>query len=210
MPRWLVLLLTGILLGAGGVIFLQERYLPPRLTPAASAELRSAFEEADAERTRLNAASGDAATKLAVAVADKNKSAEELAASKATIEGLRNDLNSIVSSLPPDPRGGTVAIRSGWLVNKAGKINYDLVLTHERPPGTSIPATMQFSIAGESAGGTARTFVSQPILISVGSPQVLRGNFALPEGFAPRETTVQIAERGVGGRQLGMRVFLVR
>src|SRR5439155_11951312 len=31
-PRWLVLLLSGIVVGAGGVVFVQERYLPPRLS----------------------------------------------------------------------------------------------------------------------------------------------------------------------------------
>ncbi|HJV70446.1 MAG TPA: hypothetical protein VJ693_14915, partial [Ideonella sp.] len=52
MPRWLVLLLVGIVIGGGGVLFVQQRYLPPRLSAEASAALRSSFEQADAERLR--------------------------------------------------------------------------------------------------------------------------------------------------------------
>ena len=52
-PRWLVLLGLGIALGAGGLWLAQERYLPPRLSPAESLRLRHAFEQADAQRAQL-------------------------------------------------------------------------------------------------------------------------------------------------------------
>src|SRR5215212_7864845 len=55
LPRWLALMLLGIGLGAGAVLFVQERYLPPRLGAEASARLRESFERADAERQRLQA-----------------------------------------------------------------------------------------------------------------------------------------------------------
>ena len=55
MPRWLVLLLTGIAIGAAGVIVVQERYLPPRLSATESTELHQSFEQADKDRTRLKA-----------------------------------------------------------------------------------------------------------------------------------------------------------
>ncbi|MBV9889557.1 MAG: hypothetical protein JO090_01555, partial [Rhizobacter sp.] len=50
-----MLLLLGIVVGAGSVLFVQERYLPPRLSAEASAQLRDALERADAERQRLQA-----------------------------------------------------------------------------------------------------------------------------------------------------------
>ena len=40
-PRWLVLLTLGAAIGAGGVVLVQERYLPPRLSADASAELQT-------------------------------------------------------------------------------------------------------------------------------------------------------------------------
>ncbi len=39
-PRWLVLMLTGIVLGAGGLLFLQKSYGPPRLTAEQSQQLQ--------------------------------------------------------------------------------------------------------------------------------------------------------------------------
>ena len=39
-PRWLVLLLSGIVIGAAGLWFVQERYLPPRLSASETARLR--------------------------------------------------------------------------------------------------------------------------------------------------------------------------
>ena len=52
MPRWLVLLLVGIAIGAGGLFFAQQRYLPARRSAADSAELRGAYDTADSARAR--------------------------------------------------------------------------------------------------------------------------------------------------------------
>ena len=54
-PRWLLLLLLGVVLGAAAVLYVQERHLPPRLGAEASTRLRESFERADAERQRLQA-----------------------------------------------------------------------------------------------------------------------------------------------------------
>ena len=52
-PRWLMLLVLGICLGVAGVLYVQERHLPPRLSADASTRLRESFERADGERQRL-------------------------------------------------------------------------------------------------------------------------------------------------------------
>ncbi|HEY9239847.1 MAG TPA: hypothetical protein VIP10_13480, partial [Burkholderiaceae bacterium] len=54
MPRWLMLLILGFAGGAAALYFVQERYLPPRLSASASTELRSAYETAEAARVRLS------------------------------------------------------------------------------------------------------------------------------------------------------------
>jgi hypothetical protein len=208
-PGWLVLLIFGIAVGAGGLYYLQERYLPPRLTPAASAELRKAYDEADTERTQLKTALADANKKRDTALAERQGLAEDATNSKASVDSLRRDLSSVVSSLPPDPRGGTVEIRAGWLTNKDGNVSYDLVLTRGVAASSSaLAATLQFSVAGES-DGAARTIVSKPVNVTIDAQQVLRGTFALPKDFKPGQATIQIAERS-SGRSLGMRVLIVK
>ena len=63
-------------------------------------------------------------------------------------------------------------------------------------------------VAGESARGTPTTVSLEPVALSLEGHEVIRGSQPLPEGFRPRQATVQILDR-VGGKQLGMRVLLV-
>jgi hypothetical protein len=53
LPRGLGLLLIGIALGAGGVLFLQTNYGPPRLSTEQSEQVRSELNAATLERQRL-------------------------------------------------------------------------------------------------------------------------------------------------------------
>jgi hypothetical protein len=207
-PRWLVLLLGGIAIGAGGVVFIQERYLPVRLSSDASAKLRSAYEQADADRVRLKRELDVATQRLDTALADKKKLGDEVAANSATQEQLRADLASVVAALPPDPRGGGVEVRAGRFSVKGGNLEYDVVLTRERG-GKPLAGVMQLVVSGESAEGTETSVNLKPVPLSIGSHEVVRGSLPLPPGFRPKQTTVQVADRAAN-RALGMRVLLVK
>jgi hypothetical protein len=204
-----VLLLGGVLLGAAGVVAVQERYLPPRLSASASAALRSAFEQSDGERLRLREALSASRTQVELALSEKKGLGDELIASRATAERLRDDLTSVVASLPPDPRGGSVEVRAGRFTAKGGSLSYDLVLTRERSTAKPLPGVLQLMVEGQSGRGTESTVALKPISLSVGSREVVRGSQPLPEGFRPRQATVQVLDR-VAGKPLGMRVMLVQ
>jgi hypothetical protein len=207
-PRWLVLLLFGISLGAAGVVVIQELYLPARLTVDASSRLRTAFERAEAERKRLEAELGDATKRLETALAE-NKSAEgEVAAARAIAQRLRDDLTSVIAALPPDPRAGSIEIRAARFSVNKGSLAYDVVLTRERPGTKTIPALMQLLVTGQNARGAEATVSLTPVQLTLGSHEVPRGSLQLPDGFKPRQTTIQMLDR-VNGKQLGMRVFVV-
>ena len=208
-PRWLVLLLVGIAAGAAGVLFVQERYLPPRLSASAGNDLQKAFALADADRVRLRGELGETSKRLESALADKKGTDEALVASRATIDRLRADVASAVDSLPPDPRGGTVEVRAAQVTTKGGLLAYDVVLTRSRDTAKPLAGVMQFSVAGESARGGEATAALKPVELSIGSHQVVRGSLPLPEGFRPRQTTIQVLDR-VGGKALGMRVMQVQ
>jgi hypothetical protein len=209
LPRWLVLLLAGIALGAAGVAFVQERLLPPRLSAGAGAALRQQFEQADAERLRLQAALGDTARQLQTAVADKQRADAELAVGRAMAERLRDDMAAVIASLPPDPRGGSVEVRAGRFAARSGSLGYDVLLTRERQTAKPLTGVMQLVVAGESARGGEATITLKPIDLSIGSHAIVRGSQPLPEGFQPRQATVQVLDRA-GGNALGMRVLLVK
>ncbi len=209
LPRWLVLLLAGLAAGAAAVLFVQERYLPPRLSATESTALRAAFDEADAERLRLRKESGDTRKGLLSARSEKQALVDELAASRATTARLRDDIASVVASLPLDPRGGAVAVRAGRFTARAGVLSYDIVLTREQATGKPINGTLQLLVAGESERGAQTTVTAKPIPLSVGSHAVLRGTVPLPDGFRPRQTTIQVLD-ALAARSIGMRVLQVQ
>ena len=209
MPRWMLLLLTGLAGGAAAVITVQERYLPPRLSAGESAQLRSAFDQTDAERLRLKTALTDATTRLVTLRAESAQRAEDQAAQAATAAWLREDLRAVVMSLPPDPRGGTVAVRAARFTVKGGQLDYSLVLTRERAVGKPMPGTLQLLVAGESERGTPSVVTPQAIPLALGGQDVVRGSLPLPAGFKPHQATVQVLDRAAG-KPLGTRVLLIQ
>lgn len=209
LPRWLWLLLAGTALGAGGVVYVQEEHLPPRLTAEASARTTAAYEKADAERLRLTQVQLQLKAELTAANDARQKQAAELAAGRATIDRLQNELAVLVDAFPPDPRRGPVAVRAMRFVDAGNTLAYDLALSRERGNTKALAATLQIVVTGDHKGRGESAITLPPVPVSLGPQAVLRGAQPLPEGFRPRQATVRILG-GQGGPLLGMRVGLVR
>lgn len=207
-PRWLVLLLLGIATGAGGLIYLQENHLPKRLSASASVELQQAYTQADAERTQLKADLAATTRKLETALAEAKTNATELAASRQTVERLRTSLDFVAGALPPDPRGGLVEVRAAQFAAQGGKLNYDVLLFRDKG-AKPMPAVVQIVVAGEGASGNASNFSTKPAAVSVGRLEAVGGSVALPDGFRPKQATVNVLDRPEG-KLLGMRVLYVK
>jgi hypothetical protein len=208
-PRWLVLLATGMALGAAAVVLVQERYLPPRLSANESAQLRSAYETAEAERQRLQQALAGSEQKLATVNTQNKTLTDELALSRTRVERLGEDLASTVAALPPDPRGGTVEVRAGRFTVRGGALVYDVVLARDRAGNRPTTGVLQLQVAGISAKGPEAMVALKPVPLSFTQHEVVRGSQPLPDGFRAREATVQVLDRPAG-RSLGMRVMLVK
>jgi len=208
-PRWLVLLLLGLAGGAGGVIYLQEEVLPPRLSTGESTELRRTLRESEEERVRLKSQLTTTTQQLQAAQSAQQRATQDLAVARSAVDGLKGDLAALVSALPPDPRGGTVQVRSGRFSAAAGKLDYDVVLTRERAGAKPLDGVMQLVVAGTAAGGRETSVTLKPVALQVGAHEVVRGSAALPDGFKPERTTINVLDR-VAGRSLGMRVLLVQ
>lgn len=208
-PRWLVLLLGGAVLGAGGVLFVQERYLPPRLSADASAALRTSFERAEGERQRLAAELAATSRRLDAALAEKKTLAEGFAASRQAVANLREDVATLAAALPPDPRGGAVQVRAARFSADDGQLHYEVVLSRDRASATPLPGVLQLVVAGTPARGPETSVSLQPVSLSLGSVQTVRGGLPLPEGFTPRQTQVRVLDK-VGGKLLGTRLINVK
>jgi hypothetical protein len=209
LPRWLVLLLTGTALGVAAVVGVQERLLPPRLSVGESAALRSAFDTADAERQQLRSSLAQTQQRLATAEAAHKAQVDELASARVGLTRLREDLAAVVTALPPDPRGGTVAVRAGRFSVKGNQLSYDLVLTRDRASSKPLPSTLRLLVAGANDRGVPTTAPAKTQLLQLGSHEVVRGSMPLPPGFKPQQTTVQLLDPNAGTAQ-GMRVLQVR
>ena len=207
-PRWLILLLVGVGLGVGGVILVQERYMAPRLSAHDAAELRTAFERAESERVRLQAELGTTTKKLDATLAEKQALTTELAKSRDATEHLKQDVSSVLASLPPDPRGGAIEVRTGRFAVEGGKLVYDVMLSRKRTASTPFTGVVQFVVSGESNRGGDNSFSSKPMPLSIDAYQSVRGALPIPDGFKPTQATIRVLDRP-DGRQQGMRVLFV-
>ena len=206
-PRWLMLLLLGVVAGAGAVLYVQERHLPPRLSAEASAELRASFERADAERKRLQAELAATADRLRATLDENKRLGSEAGARGETVQRLRQDIASLVESLPPDPRDTPVAVRAARFEVQGDQLAYNVVLSRQRAGRNPLDGVMQLVVAG-ATGRAADTVTLGPVPISVGRYDTVRGSLPLPPGFKPRQTTIQVLDK-VGGKLMGMRVINV-
>lgn len=208
-PRWLVALLIGAVAGAAGVVYVQERHLPPRLSATESARLHASFSEADAERLRLRNELAETAKKLEASLAETRRLAGELAASREATERLRDDLAFVAAALPPDPRGGAVEVRAARFVRSGETLAYEVALAHEGARGKPGAGVMQLVVTGESARGAETTVSLDPVAVAPSAHQVLRGSARLPAGFVPRQCAIRVLDRPAG-QLLGTRVMYVK
>jgi len=206
-PRWLVLLVLGAAAGVAGVMVVQERFMPPRLSASEASTLRERLAQSEQDRNRARSDLAATTQRLDAVVAECKALAEELASDRERTKNSRADQDFLIASLPPDPRGGVVEVRAARLTKQRGGLSYEVLLTRPKGGDAPLAAVMQFVVKG-MAGGTERHVTLDPIKVSVTTNQSLRGSLPLPDAFVPRQTTIQVLDR-VGGKLLGMRVMLV-
>lgn len=204
-PKWLVLLLLGLAGGAGGVLYVQQELLPPRLSIEQSQQLQTDFQRAEGERQRLAGELGTLKRQFEVATAESRRRDQELMATRSLADRQKADIGVLVDALPPDPRGGEVQVRAARFDARGGQLAYDVVLTR-KAGSRPVDMQLQFTVAG-AAAGRETSVALKPVAFTIGAHEVLRGSVKLPEDFQPRQTTVQVLDRA--NRALGMRVLRV-
>ncbi len=208
-PRWLVLLLVGIALGAGGLLYVQQEYLPARLSPEESQRLQARVSELDDERAQLQSSLEEATRQLRTSETEAKRLSTELASVRARTQQLQQDIALFEEVLPPDPRDGAVGVRAARFANENGKLAYHVLLTRETKGSKPFRGVMQLVVAGARASGANATITLDPVAVELASYQHLQGALPLPEGFTARQTTIRVLD-GPDGRLQGMRVLNVR
>lgn len=208
-PRWLVLLLVGIAIGAGGLLYVQEEYLPARLSPEESQQLQQRVAELDGERAQLQTSLADATKQLQASESEKKRLSTELAAAREQTQKLQHDIALFQDVLPPDPRDGAVDVRAARFSSEDGRLGYHVLLTRDAKGSKPFRGVMQLVVAGSRASGANATITLDPVEVNLASYEHLQGALPLPEGFTPRQTTIRVLD-APNGRLQGMRVINVR
>ena len=206
MPRWLVLRLTGVALGAGRLIFLQTNYGPQRLIFEQSEQLHTEINAANQERQQLQSQLAQATEQRDSSVIGHASLSAELTEAKAKVESLSKELQLFQDAMPPDPRGGPVGIRSGALKRQPGQLNYQILVMRDAGQGQALKGAMTFTIEGTYPNGRVATITPEPVPMNLDRYNMAQGKLALPDEFSPRIATIRVLDSAQ--RQHAMRIFL--
>jgi len=208
MPRWLVLLMVGIALGAGGVLFLQTNYGPQRLTVEQSEQLHSELSASNMERQRLQTQLEEATQQRGANKSGHEKLTSDLAESRAKIETLNKELVLFQDAMPPDPRGGNIGIRSASFKRAPGLLDYQVLVMREDRTGAPFKGTLTFAIEGSYPNGRAATVTPEGPALTVDRYDYALGQLKLPDGFTARVVVLRVLDPNQ--KQQAMRIYNVR
>lgn len=208
MPRWLVLLLIGIGLGAGGVLFLQANYGPQRLTVEQSEQLHSELSAANLDRQRLQGELDSTQTQLDKTNQTQAQSNEELAQARARLAAHDQEVALFLDAMPPDPRGGDIGVRAARFQRQDGKLDYRVLVMRENDKAPPFEGTIDLAIEGTYANGRRDRYTPDPLPLTLSNYQHAVGELTPPEGFTPRTVVIRVLD--AQKRQHAMRIYNVR
>jgi hypothetical protein len=208
MPRWLVLLLVGIALGAGGVLFLQTNYGPQRLTVEQSEQLHTELSASNLERQRLQSQLEEATQQRDANKSGHEKLTTDLAEARSKIETLNKELVLFQDAMPPDPRGGNLGIRSATFKRAPGLLDFQVLVMREDRQGAPFKGTLTFSIEGTYPNGRAATVTPEGPTLDVDRYDYAIGQLKLPDGFTPKVVVLRVMDGAQ--KQHAMRIYYVR
>ncbi|SRR5690606_32841160 len=207
-PRWLVLLVTGIVIGAGGLLFLQKSYGPTRLTVEQSEQLHYDLNSANMDKQRLQTQLNQHAQELKDARARIETQDAELERRQAEIDRLNSDVALFTETAPDDPRGTSPGIRAVSFRYSEGQLDYHILVMQDADKAEPFTGEVTLTAAGRYSNGRSGNVELTPFPVSLERYTHLQGTLEVPEGFTPREVTIQIRAEG-SERVSAMRVIRV-
>ena len=201
-PRWLVLMITGMVLGAGGLLFIQKSYGPQMLYD----ELNAAKAENQRLQSRVTLAERERDTSLT----QVTESTEKLAQHDSIVSQLEQDLALFAASMPADPRGTSPGVRAADFSNAEGELNYNILLMQDSEDAATFKGTMVLNIQGRYPNGRTGYIDSEPISLEFGRYVHAHGEIELPSGMTARQVTIQVYPEGNTDRTAAMRIINVR
>lgn len=195
-PRWLVLLLTGVLLGAGGLLFLQKSYGPTRLTIEQSEQLHYDLNSVNMDKQRLLSELNRETRTLADLRAQFSAQEAELKTAQAQVEKANKDLRLFADAMPSDPRGTSPGIRAASFTQDGEQLDYQILVMQDQGKTDLFKGTVALTVAGRYSNGRAG-HIDLPVFdIELERYTHAGGAAPLPAGFSSRQVTIKIMPEG--------------
>ena len=195
-PRWLVLMLTGVVLGAGGLLFLQKSYGPTRLTVQESEQLHYDLNSANLDKQRLQTELNRETHELTEARAQLQAQATELENTRNQLEQAHKDIQMFASAMPPDPRGTSPGIRAASFRSDQTDLNYDFLVMQDEGKTSLFKGTVELVMAGRYNNGRSGNIDIPAFDLELERYTQVSGAFPLPGGFTPTQVTIKIKRQG--------------
>src|SRR5690606_27587429 len=189
-PRWLVLLLTGVVLGAGGLLFLQKSYGPTRLTVEQSEQLHYDLNSTNMDKQRLQSELGRETRSLAEVRAQLQTKEAELKAAQAQVAKTDKDLQLFANAMPGDPRGTSPGIRAASFAHEGETLDYQILIMQDQGKTGLFKGTAELTVAGNYNNGKSGHIDLPPFPIELTRYIHATGSDALPAGFSARQVTI--------------------
>ncbi|MGB6106101.1 MAG: DUF6776 family protein [Pusillimonas sp.] len=207
-PRWLVLMLTGVVLGAGGLLFLQKSYGPTRLTVEQSEQLHYDLNSANMDKQRLQSELSRETRTLTEVRAQLQSQSTELKDAKEQLEQARKDVQLFAEAMPPDPRGTSPGIRAASFSSNAEQLVYQFLVMQDEGKTNLFKGVVELTVAGRYNNGKSGHIDLPAFDIELERYNHVGGSAPLPAGFSPREVTIKIMREG-SDRVVGTRTLRV-
>lgn len=195
-PRWLVLMVSGVILGAGGLLFLQKSYGPTRLTTEQSEQLQYDLNSTNIEKQRLQSELGQQGRQLETTTAQLTQKTQELAAATEKLDTIDLDIDRFAAALPPDPRGTSPGIRAADFRNVDGNLDYLIIVIHDKDKNETFKGTVELVASGRYSNGKAGHVDLPPFDIKFKHYAHVDGKLPLPDHFTAQQITIKITAEG--------------
>lgn len=212
LPRWLTLLVIGILLGGGGVLMLQASYGPKRLTLIESQRLTDELASLSLERQQRQAevTTLQSQLKTAQGQADQSINAleDDLSKLQQRVKPLQDEMTMFLKAITSNVKMDPVGISGASFVqpNVAETLDYHILVVQENDQQPTYDGRIEVTFEGRYPNGKSGAIKALVVPFSVGHYQHLSGELSLPNQFQAARATLRIYQ-GDGNRALSFRTF---
>ena len=214
LPRWLILLVVGILVGTGGTLIIQASYGPKRLTILESQKLTDDLAAVSLERQKLQADLSELQRELTSSKGQSSKTIQELQAQidalNKRMQPLRDEValftKAISTGVKFDPIGITGA--SFIQAKNSDKLDYQILLVQEDDKQPVYNGRIEVTFEGRYPNGRAGGVKALVLPFELKHYRHLVGEISIPNGLSASRATLRVYTAD-GKRALSYRTYKV-